>query len=73
VNLSDIPALLAEAVRRREEKLRKNLKTLCRVNREGKCKYWDVAKFGYDKGDLDAPLDKFFPEEVLSLLTKKEV
>jgi len=40
----------------------------CHVNIYGDCKYWDVEKFGYAKGDTEAPLDKFFPEEVKTFL-----
>ncbi len=44
---------------------------LCQITVDGKCKYWRPEAFGYDKDDKEAPLDKFFPEEIKSFISQE--
>lgn len=48
-------------------KLCERFDRLCVLTEDGKCKYWRPESFGYDKYDQEAPLDKFFPEQVKKL------
>jgi len=41
---------------------------LCILNKDGDCKYWNPQAFGYAENDTQAPIDKFFPEEIKSFL-----
>ena len=43
---------------------------LCIVNKDGDCKYWNPQAFGYSLHDNEAPLDKFFPEQVKDFIRK---
>lgn len=45
--------------------IEKEWKKKCHLTKGGKCKYWKVEAFGYSPNDYEAPLDKFFPQEVL--------
>jgi hypothetical protein len=43
---------------------------LCIKTEDGECKYWNPEAFGYSENDSEAPLDKFFPEEIKAFLEK---
>lgn len=42
----------------------------CILNKDGKCKYWKPEAFGYAEDDREAPLNKFFPEEIKNFISK---
>jgi hypothetical protein len=52
-----------------KQALLKSFDELCITAIDGSCKYWNPVAFGYDKGDTEAPLDKFFPEQVKAFLS----
>lgn len=40
----------------------------CEVNIYGECKYWKPETFGYAPHDMEASMDKFFPEQIKKLI-----
>lgn len=48
----------------------KKFNKLCILTKDGMCKYWKPEAFGYAEDDREAPLDKFFPEEIKQFIKK---
>ena len=42
----------------------------CDLSIDRKCKYWKPEAFGYGKMDMEASMDKYFPQEVKEKILK---
>lgn len=54
-----------------KENWRERFDKLCVLTEDGKCKYWNPSAFGYQDTDMEAPLDKFFPEHIKSFISRE--
>jgi hypothetical protein len=62
--MNPLSTLINDSLQRFEEKFA----SLCLVNKFNEKKYWKPDACGYDPKDVEAPLDKFFPEKIAAVL-----